>query len=174
ATTGSKSQLPDGRLAGLVGLHGLVVERLAPARLQELVGKAQNLKTVAIAYEPKIQLVPFAVGGASLDEAGQTRLLFDGSIDARRPATRSGKECHARSGPLPVRDLYRVEDIADVVDPGAGTSRAAGGQRRIVLAIHGASFGGIVEDPAADFRRLIEEFRAIGRVVHLEHELGDD
>ena len=83
ATTGSKSQLPDGRLAGLVGLHGLVMERLAPARLQELVGKAQNLKTVAVADEPEIQLVAFAVGGASLDEARQARLLFDGDIGAR-------------------------------------------------------------------------------------------
>ena len=56
---------------------------LAMPPLQEVIGKAENLKTVAIADDPKIQLVPFAVGGTSPDKARHTRLLFDGSIDAR-------------------------------------------------------------------------------------------
>jgi hypothetical protein len=60
---------------------------LAVLRLQEVVSEAQHLKTVAIADDPKIQLVPFAVSGRNLDEAGQASLLFDGSIDTRRPAT---------------------------------------------------------------------------------------
>ena len=70
-------------LPGLVPLQKCGVDRLAMLRLQEVVGKAENLKTVAIADDPEIQLVPLAVGGASLDEAHQTRLLFDGSIDTR-------------------------------------------------------------------------------------------
>jgi len=52
-------------------------------RPQEVVGKAENLKTAGIADDPKIQLVASPMGGTSLDEARQTRLLFDGSIDAR-------------------------------------------------------------------------------------------
>jgi len=62
-----------------------------------MVGKAENLKTLAITDDPDIQLapspvvvvpspvvvVPFAVGGTSLDEASQTSLFLDGPIDAR-------------------------------------------------------------------------------------------
>jgi hypothetical protein len=63
------------------------VDRPAVLRLEEVVGKAENLKTVAITDDPKIQLVPFPVGGRYFDKARETRLLFDGSIDARSPAT---------------------------------------------------------------------------------------
>ena len=86
----------------------------------------------------------------------QTSLLFDGSIDTRRPATRSGKESRPRSRPLPVRDLFRVVEIANIENPGAYTSRSASGHRRILRTVHIASFNGIVENTAADFWRLIE------------------
>ena len=59
------------------------MDRLARVPLQEVIGKAENLKTAGITDDPKIQLVPFPVGGTSLYEARQTRLLFDGSIDSR-------------------------------------------------------------------------------------------
>jgi hypothetical protein len=58
------------------------VNRLARIPPQEVIGKAQNLKTARIANDPKIQLLPFPVRGANLHEARQTSLLFDGSIDA--------------------------------------------------------------------------------------------
>src|SRR5262249_6100634 len=45
---------------------------------------------------------------------------------------------------------------------------------RILRAVRIASFSGIVEETVADFWRLIEEFLAIGGVVHFEHDLGDD
>ena len=61
----------------------LGVDRLARLRLQELVGKAENLKTAGITDDPKIQLMPFPVGGTNLYKARQTSLLFDGSIDGR-------------------------------------------------------------------------------------------
>jgi hypothetical protein len=83
---GLACELPDDVWVGLVVLQSLGVDRLAMLPPQELVGKAENLKTVAIADEPKIQLVPFAVGGTGPDKARHTRLLFDGSIDARCPA----------------------------------------------------------------------------------------
>ena len=87
-------------LAGLVVLQGLGDEIPATPRPQEMVGEAENLKTVAITDDPKIQLVPVPVVvvpfpivvvpspvvGTNLDEASQTGLLFDGPIDARRPA----------------------------------------------------------------------------------------
>jgi hypothetical protein len=59
------------------------VDRLAPLRLQEIVSKAENLKTVGITDDPKIQLVPLPVGGRNLDKARETSLLFDGPIDGR-------------------------------------------------------------------------------------------
>jgi len=59
------------------------MNRLAMLRLQEVVGKAQNLKTAGIADDPELQVVPCPVGGRNFDEARQARLLFDGSIDAR-------------------------------------------------------------------------------------------
>ena len=59
------------------------MDRLAVLLVQEVVGKAENLKTAGITDDPKIQLVPFPVGGTNLDKARQTRLLFDGSIDGR-------------------------------------------------------------------------------------------
>src|SRR5262249_28507463 len=133
-----------------------------------------DLKTVAITDDPKLQLTPVPVGGGNLVKVHQTSLLFDGSIDTRPPAARSGKEICPRSRPLPVRDLCRVEGIANVVDPGACTSRATSDHRRIVRTVHVASFGGIIEDTAADFWRLTEELLAIGGVVHFEHDLGDD
>ena len=91
-------------------------------RLQVPVGKAQNLKTAGITDDPEIQLVPFPVSGRNFDKARQTSLLFDGSIDARFLATGSGKKGRSRSRPLPVRDLCRVEGIANVVNAGACTS----------------------------------------------------
>jgi hypothetical protein len=51
-------------------------------RLQEPVGKAQNLKTAGIADDPEIQFAPFPVCGTDFDKARQTSLFFDGSIDA--------------------------------------------------------------------------------------------
>src|SRR5712675_1401498 len=97
-------------------------DRLALLRLQVPVGKAQNLKTAGITDDPEIELVPFPVGGRNFDKARQTSLFFDGSVDARRPAAGSGKKGRSRSLPLPVRDLYRVEGIANVVNAGACTS----------------------------------------------------
>src|SRR4051812_8720080 len=67
----------------------LVVLKCLGVPPQEIVGKAENLQTVRIADDPEIQLVPFAVGGGSFHEARHTSLLFDSSIDARRPAARS-------------------------------------------------------------------------------------
>ena len=64
-------------------LQSLGVDRLARIPPQEIVGKAENLKTAGIADDPKIQLVPFPVGGRNLNKARQTRLLFDGSIGGR-------------------------------------------------------------------------------------------
>ena len=58
------------------------IDRCPRACLQELVAKAENLKTAGITDDPKIQL-PFAVGGWDPDEARQPSLLFDGAIDAR-------------------------------------------------------------------------------------------
>src|SRR6185437_4483716 len=115
--------LAAGRSAFHVGLvvpHGFRVDRLALLRLQEVVGEAKNLKAVGIADDPQIQLLPLAVAGGNLDEARETRLLFDRSRRVRRPAPRSGKECVSRSRPLPVRDFRRVKGIADVVHTGAG------------------------------------------------------
>ena len=63
------------------------VDRLARVRLHETVGKAEYLKTSGITDDPKVQLAPVSVGGRNLDKARQTSLLFDGSIDAGRPAT---------------------------------------------------------------------------------------
>ena len=57
-------------------------DRLAVLRLQVRVGKAQNLKTAGITGDPEIQLLPFPVRAKNFDKARQTRLLFDGSIDA--------------------------------------------------------------------------------------------
>lgn len=70
-------------LLGLIPLQRFGVDRLAGVRLQELVGKAENLKTVGITDDPEIQLLPFPVGGRNLDEARQTRLLCDGLIATR-------------------------------------------------------------------------------------------
>src|SRR5215510_5163185 len=64
-----------------------------------------------------------------------------------------------------------MQDIANVVNSGACTSRAASEHRRTVRS---APFSGIVEGTAADFWWLIEEMFAIGGVVHFEHDLGDD
>src|SRR5262245_26468210 len=66
------------RVPPSVGVH-----RLARLRLHETVGKAEDLKTVAITDDPKVQLAPVFVGGRNLDKACQTSLLFDGSIDTR-------------------------------------------------------------------------------------------
>ena len=65
----------------LVPFQGFRVDRLARVPLQEVIRKAENLKTAGITDDPKIQLVPFPVRGTSLHEARQTRLLFDSSID---------------------------------------------------------------------------------------------
>src|ERR1051326_8631782 len=111
--------------------------------------------------------MPFAVGGTRFDEARQAGLLFDGDIGVLRPAPRSGKERGSRRRSLPVGNLRGVERIAYVVDPGAGAPRAAGGPRRIVRTIHGASLRGIVEQSAVGFPRLGPEFRAVGGIVHL-------
>ena len=97
-------------------------DRLAVLRLQVPVGKAQDLKTAGITDDPEIQFAPFPISGRSFDKPLQARLLFDGSIDARFPATGSGKKGCSRSRPLPVRDLCRVEGIANVVNAGACTS----------------------------------------------------
>ena len=51
-------------------------------RLQVPIGKAQNLKAAGITDDPEIQLLPFPVSGRNFDNARQTSLLFDGSIDA--------------------------------------------------------------------------------------------
>ena len=59
------------------------MDRLAALGLQEIVGEPKNLKTAGITDDPEIQLVPFAVGAFDFDEARQSRLLFDGPIDAR-------------------------------------------------------------------------------------------
>ena len=56
---------------------------IAVLRLQVLVAKAQNLKTIGITDDPEIQLVPFPVVCRNLNEARKTSLLLDGSIDAR-------------------------------------------------------------------------------------------
>src|SRR5262245_44941540 len=53
----------------------------------ESVCKAEDLKTVAITDDPKLQLTPVPVGGGNLVKVHQTSLLFDGSIDTRPPAT---------------------------------------------------------------------------------------
>src|SRR5262245_40344183 len=52
------------------------VDHLARLRLHETVAKAEDLKTVAITDDPKVQLAPFPVGGRNLDKARQTSLLF--------------------------------------------------------------------------------------------------
>ena len=102
--------------------HRFGDDRLAVLRLQERVGEAQHLETARITDDPEIQLVPFPVSGRNFDEARQTSLLFDGSIDARFPATGSGKKGRSRSRPLPVRDLCGADGIANVVNAGACTS----------------------------------------------------
>src|SRR5690349_11863605 len=56
-------------LVGLFVLQSFGVDRLAVLRAQEVVGKAQYLKAVAITDDPKIQLTPFAVGGRDLHKA---------------------------------------------------------------------------------------------------------
>src|SRR6266704_5820256 len=91
-------------------------DHLAALRLQVRVGKPQNLKTAGITDDPEIQLAPFPVSGRNFDKARQTRLLLDGSIDARRPTAGSGKKGLSRRRPLPVRDLRGVEGIANVVN----------------------------------------------------------
>jgi len=75
----------DGAIQRATNLLGYCFgdDRLALLRLQVRVGKAQNLKTAGITDDPEIQLVPFPVSGRNFDKARQTRLLFDGSIDAR-------------------------------------------------------------------------------------------
>jgi hypothetical protein len=64
-------------------LRGLGVNRLAALRLQEVVGEAEHLKTVPIADDPQIELMPFPVGGLDLDEARQAGLLGNGLIPVR-------------------------------------------------------------------------------------------
>src|SRR6266704_2225375 len=91
-------------------------DRLAALRLQVRVGKPQNLKTAGITDDPEIQFAPFPVSGRNFDKARQTGLLFDGSVDARRPTAGSGKKGLSRRRPLPVRDLRGVEGIANVVN----------------------------------------------------------
>jgi hypothetical protein len=73
-------------LLGLFVPQGFGVDRLSRVPPQEVVGKAEDLKTVAITDEPEIQLVPLPVGGRNLDKARQTGLPFDGFIGARFPA----------------------------------------------------------------------------------------
>src|SRR4051794_39752563 len=73
----------------LESAQSVSVDRVADARLQELVAEAENLETAAITNDPEIQLGSFAVGRRYLDEARQTRLLFHGSIDPWAPANRS-------------------------------------------------------------------------------------
>ena len=70
-------------LAGLVAVQCLSVDRLAVLRLQEVVGKAEYLKTIPIADDPQIELMPFPVGGLDLDEARQAGLLGNGLIPVR-------------------------------------------------------------------------------------------
>src|SRR5215472_3602784 len=64
-------------------LYKLGVDPLTLLRLQEVVGKAENLETVAITDDPEIEFDPFPVGGRNFDKARETSLLFDGSIDGR-------------------------------------------------------------------------------------------
>ena len=68
-------------------LEKVLVERFALFRLNEGVCKAEDLKTVAITDDPKLQLTPVRPVGRNLLKVRQTSLLFDGSIDTRPPAT---------------------------------------------------------------------------------------
>src|SRR5262249_12678586 len=54
----------------------------------ESVCKAEDLKTVAITDDPKLQLTPVPVGGGHLVKVQPTPLLFDGSHGHRAPTTR--------------------------------------------------------------------------------------
>ena len=53
------------------------------SRLQVFIGKAEYLETAGITDDPKVQLVPLAVGGFHLHEASQPGLPLDSSIGAR-------------------------------------------------------------------------------------------
>ena len=57
-------------------------DRSAELRLQEPVGKPQNLEPAGVTDDPKIQFVPFPVSGRNFDKACQASLFFDGPIDA--------------------------------------------------------------------------------------------
>src|SRR4051812_42351087 len=78
----------DERLVGLF-LRRVLLERFGEELLVTrfcTIRKAENLKTIAITDDPKLQLAPLAVGGRNLVEVRQTRLLIHGAIDGRRPA----------------------------------------------------------------------------------------
>jgi hypothetical protein len=79
---GSSPSWQDGVAATNLLRYCFGEDRPAVLRLQEPVGKAQNLKTAGIADDPEIQFVPFPVSGKDFDKARQTSLFFDGSIDA--------------------------------------------------------------------------------------------
>ena len=76
-------ELPGDPFPGLVIVQRLSMDRLAVLRLQEVVGKAEHLKTIPIADDPQIELMPFPVGGLDLDEAHQAGLLGNGLIPVR-------------------------------------------------------------------------------------------
>src|SRR3954466_13190793 len=104
-----KPSTNQARPGGSVSVQGFREDGLAMLLLLEVVGEPQHLEAAGITHDPEIQLVAFSVGGRDLHEASEARLLLDGAIDARTPATRAGKERGARSRALPVRDLRGVE-----------------------------------------------------------------
>src|SRR4029079_18234967 len=84
----------------------LVVDRsgvdcLAILCLQKIIGEAENLEAIPITDDPQIELVALAIGRRHFDEAREARLLLDGPIYTRRPATRTWKERRARRRTLP-------------------------------------------------------------------------
>src|SRR5262249_44645445 len=71
-----------------------------------------------------------------------------------------------------VGDLARTYRIADVEYANAGIEVAAGERRRLMIVVDAAVMRAVKE--AGKARDVGYDLRAIGRIVRLEHQLGDD
>src|SRR5215813_1361062 len=115
-----------------------LLERFFP--LHEIVCKTEDLKTVVIADDPKVQLAPVLLVGRNLDKTRVPREPIHGSIPVRCSDTLSGKESRPQSRWLVVRDLFRAVYIANVENSHACILKRASEHCRIVGTVCNASF----------------------------------
>src|SRR6266550_5998386 len=123
ATAGRRSAARGGWHVGLrreveVSLPGGVLEQLFVER-RKRVAEADDLKTVAVAHEPHLQLAAARPVGRDLLKAREAGNLVVGPVNALRPAPRSRKKRLPHCRRLVVRDLLGVPEIANVEYPQA-------------------------------------------------------